>query len=979
MESTLKSSHAIRNFLFLGMIFLFAMFAVPSNAMLLNVSDRNVIQEIRNVSRYTIGNYVNMSNISFVQPELRINITSGNGTNYNFSVFVDGVPTPSFNITNNTAVYFNISTRLANGTHSILVQFNSSEDENAKRNSSNITFTVDDTPSVFQAFSAGTVGTTLNATNTSDTTPEIVVNLTDNEFTTLNVSVYISGTFDGTFLATNNTLQRYNLSARVNSTIRVRFEANDSAQNLANTSLLTLSVDDTRPVASVSYLTVNATNTSDTTPGIIVNITDNFFTVDINATIFVNGAYNGSSLLSANATNVTINTSAVRNGTFLIQVQVTDPSGNSQNSTGITITVDDTPPVFQAFASGNGATNNASNISDTTPEILFNLTDNGFTAITYNLYVSGTYAASPVAVNNTIGRVNLTALPQNTSYFIRLEANDSAGNLANASILTLYLYDGKPVVNILSFPVNMTNSTNTTQIIIFNITRTGNLSAGASALNYTIFIDGTQNGTSVLVGNDTNITSLMTTFYNGTHFVWVQAIDPAGNRGNSTIYTITTDAEAPYAVISSPVNATNTTDVTPEIVFTVVDNSSAFSSVLNYTIFVDGAVNGQTGITSNGTATRVNLTALANASHNITIQVSDFLNNTRNSTAHKIVTETNAPGTTLSFSPATVYKGNAVTVSCSASDTVSGTNSSSSRLTVTKPNGIVVTMSGCGTDFTDTTAGGTYTITYTVADFAGNTATATTTFVSNDPGGSSSSSGGGGGGTAAPSTPSTTASKTIIVDAFTPDKPNVVKLTSENIGFKEISVDIANKVNAVEIKVVKTDSAPAEVTKAVEGKVYQYIEIKHDKLKDDNIKSAKVKFTVTKKWAADNNVAKENVVLKRFKDGTWTDMKTTLSTESSAEITYEAELPGLSVFAIGEAVPTAAAQQPAEQPSQETQQPSQQPTTPSAPSTPSSPGQPAAAYGNEMMYYAAGGVILILIVAYFWVKATKVGRARRKK
>ena len=77
----------------------------------------------------------------------------------------------------------------------------------------------------------------------------------------------------------------------------------------------------------------------------------------------------------------------------------------------------------------------------------------------------------------------------------------------------MYVYDGKPTVNILSFPsgvanLNASNSTNTTQIIIFNLTRTGNYT-NTNFLNYTIFVDGIQNGSSILVNNDTNITAIM--------------------------------------------------------------------------------------------------------------------------------------------------------------------------------------------------------------------------------------------------------------------------------------------------------------------------------------------------------------------------------------------------------------------------------------------------------------------------------------
>lgn len=960
----------------LGMFFLFA-FAGASQADLNNI---NVIEEIRNSSRYAIGNYTNMSNISFVQPELKINFTGSNNltSGYNYSVFVDGIVQNGAQglITNNTAVFVNITTRLANGTHVVIVTLNSSDDTNTLWNSTNVTFTVDDTKPIVN-LSSGT-GSTTNTTNFTDTTPEIAFNITDNGFTAISYNVYVNNVYAATPTATNNTINRVNLTALANGTYVIRIEANDSARNLVNGTInLTINVDDTIPAVAFGYSTVNATNTTDTTPGLVINATDNFALLDINLTIFANGAVTGISQWVANATNVTVNTSGLTNGTYSIQIQVTDPAGNKVNSTVMTIKVDDTKPVFQPFDSGNGTTTNATNSSDITPEILINMTDNAQTdQINVSIYIDGTYDGSLLFTNNTIGRYNLSARINDTVR-VRVEANDSAGNLANASLLTLYVYDGKPTVNILSFATNATNTTSFTQTIIFNLTRTGNYT-NTNFLNYTIFIDGAANGTSEFVNNDTNITAIVTGFRNGTHSIWVQGVDPAGNKANSTVYTITTDTEAPFANISSPVNNSNTSDVTPTIKFTVIDNSSAFASVLNYTIFVDGEVNGQTGLATNNSEVELVLSVMTNSSHNITIQVKDFLNNTRNLTQWKIVTDAVPPSSlAISISPTNVYKGNVVTISCSASDGLSGVSGPASTLTVAKPTGGTTSLSACGAEFSDTTGGGTYTITYTAVDYAGNSASKTLAFESNDPGSSSSSSSSGGSSGGGTSTPSTTFSKTLIIDAFTSDKPNVVKLTSETIGFKEISVDVNNKANSVEIKVTKTDAAPATVTKSVEGKVYQYIEIKHDKLADSNIKSAKVKFTVTKKWFNDNLVSRSNVVLKRYSNGEWSDMPTTFVSEDTAEVTFEAELPGLSVFAIGEKVATVE-QQPAPEPVAEPQQqPVQGEEPPVKPLVPEQTSYQAPAYSIEA-YGTVAAVVILLILGFVWHKMSHKGKPKKK-
>ncbi len=143
-------------------------------------------------------------------------------------------------------------------------------------------------------------------------------------------------------------------------------------------------------------------------------------------------------------------------------------------------------------------------------------------------------------------------------------------------------------------------------------------------------------------------------------------------------------------------------------------------------------------------------------------------------------------------------------------------------------------------------------------------------------------------------------STSVIVQTLSAEKPNIVKISNENVGIKEISLDVKNAASNVEIKVTKSDQQPASVEKKVEGKVYQYLEVKYEGLKEDNIRGAKVKFEVAKKWVQDNSLQKNNVVLKRYSGDQWSVMRTRLVSESASAITYEAELTGLSVFAIGE-------------------------------------------------------------------------------
>ena len=57
-------------------------------------------------------------------------------------------------------------------------------------------------------------------------------------------------------------------------------------------------------------------------------------------------------------------------------------------------------------------------------------------------------------------------------------------------------------------------------------------------------------------------------------------------------------------------------------------------------------------------------------------------------------------------------------------------------------------------------------------------------------------------------------------------------------------------------------------------------------------------FTVEKTWIDVNNIDKSSVLMYRFHDGEWMKLNTILISENDTMITYEAETPGLSTFAV---------------------------------------------------------------------------------
>lgn len=161
---------------------------------------------------------------------------------------------------------------------------------------------------------------------------------------------------------------------------------------------------------------------------------------------------------------------------------------------------------------------------------------------------------------------------------------------------------------------------------------------------------------------------------------------------------------------------------------------------------------------------------------------------------------------------------------------------------------------------------------------------------------SGGSSGGGGGG-GLPTNPSNSQ----IWDKVTPGAAHIMKIKNDDFGLKEIHIEVNNPANNVKITVTKLPGRPASVTKEITGKVYRYMEINKENLNESNIKGrVKLKFQVTRGWLNNNKLEPDDVVLLRFVNGKWEELKTELLSKDNKYAYYEAEAPGFSYFAITE-------------------------------------------------------------------------------
>jgi PGF-pre-PGF domain-containing protein len=169
--------------------------------------------------------------------------------------------------------------------------------------------------------------------------------------------------------------------------------------------------------------------------------------------------------------------------------------------------------------------------------------------------------------------------------------------------------------------------------------------------------------------------------------------------------------------------------------------------------------------------------------------------------------------------------------------------------------------------------------------------------------------GGGGGTTSVATTTATTAVTTTTIPQQETEKVTKIENgtsatftlnQSDVLKVESINVEVKNTVNNVEIT-VKESSQPAGANVAISsdtGAVYKYLEITKTNVKDADINKVKIKFKVEKSWATANSIDPATITLQRLVGNDWVKLTTNKVSEDSTYYYFEAESPGLSVFAV---------------------------------------------------------------------------------
>jgi PGF-pre-PGF domain-containing protein len=130
---------------------------------------------------------------------------------------------------------------------------------------------------------------------------------------------------------------------------------------------------------------------------------------------------------------------------------------------------------------------------------------------------------------------------------------------------------------------------------------------------------------------------------------------------------------------------------------------------------------------------------------------------------------------------------------------------------------------------------------------------------------------------------------------------STITIPISNTAFATTGISINVKNAATSVKIEVTSVTPAAGTPALtavaQGDAYSYLNITTTNLPNDNIKSAKINFTVPKTWLSNKSYTTSGVSLYRLTTN-WEKLTTRLLSENTSDAYYEADTPGFSMFAV---------------------------------------------------------------------------------
>lgn len=694
---------------------------------------------------------------------------------------------------------------------------------------------------------------------------------------------------------TYSTTQTWNLSSG-DGTKTVYYKASDTAGNNATAVTATIILD-TVPPSPVTLSSPSSGATVTTQTPTFSWADPNSNTRQFKIEILQSGSVIQSSYLNSSTTSYTAETLA--EGSYSWRVIVYDMANNSATTSQRSFTVSVSglaipSPTFPA----NGA-----HVNDITPKIQWSQVSG--TGITYD-YIYGNSST------------NLTNTGSTSNLYVELSDNYNDGDIIYWQVRSRNTTTQSNYSTIRYFIID-------TQEPILNSIQIDNGAAYTTSRSVTLTINAT-GANWMKLSEDENFSNVNWVAYSSTYTFTLSSGD-----GEKTIYfiakdnavenpninnsalsaSIILDTQAPYISSPSPTPGGSITTINPVIQLTYGDNGTGIKSVY---IIVDNV-----NVTSNATISdtkvsytlssastgvhRVNVTIYDNASH-VTYYNWSFTISTTSSGGGTTgggggggalppaaAEETDNPPviSTVTRTPSKVTSDDTVTITAVVTDDHNITSVDlywndgilhSKEMTLKTGNTYSTTIGPFS---------GGVTVTYyvkAVDDAPQETNSATYSFtvekknISKPP----------------VTTPSEKKMINLTIDSINAGGVKKLSLDEYGLAIEEIEIKAKNNIRNLKINIERLSEKPSEIPKPLES-VYTYFSIETNASGDTNA-SMIFTFKVQKTWLTENNLDKNTVTLLRYHNNEWQKLKTSIRNESDDYIYYEAETPGLSIFAI---------------------------------------------------------------------------------
>lgn len=398
---------------------------------------------------------------------------------------------------------------------------------------------------------------------------------------------------------------------------------------------------------------------------------------------------------------------------------------------------------------------------------------------------------------------------------------------------------------------------------------------GGDEANYTIWIS-VDGGTAwfTTADNDSATGYVFSNTTNANYTFKIQAINDTFDGANSSIASIVVDDTAPAIAYGTGTTTRGENSSTTTFIFVNVTATDTYNDTLSFTLYNSTGIVNQSNFTDSYATLTINWTGLSEGTYYYNVTANDSATNSNTTTTYKFTYDVTDPVASLACGPSTIYVGDAVTCTCSGTDSGSGINSSATSAATT----LIAQQVG------------TFTVTScSVTDYAGNSDSASDSYTV-------SSSGGG----TAP-TYEWSLQKIHSWSMITPGTAAIMKDFDEEIGLKEIQIQVNTQVQNVKITVMKYNEKPAEVSVEKSGHIYRYLHINAENL-EGKLEQAIIRMQIEKSWMTSNGFEVGNMAMFKFNSNTnsWEELVTTYKEADDDYYYYDVEVDSFSYFAISE-------------------------------------------------------------------------------